>query len=72
VPNIEVQLPARIGEPAIIAGQAALVIAWRLVRSRFLLGGSLDRAPQLSLQVLTEQGEELWLEHPEVARSISK
>jgi hypothetical protein len=71
MPNVEVQLPASIGENVLLrmdafAGQAALVMAFRVVRPRFLVGGSLDGALEVSLQVITEQGEELWLRDHEV------
>jgi hypothetical protein len=65
--NIEIALPAGIGEEVSVAGQDVLMMGWRVVRPRFLLGGDLDRAPQLSLQVLTEQGDELWLGESAVA-----
>jgi hypothetical protein len=61
MPNIAVQLPAGIGEGVMYAGQASVVIAWRVVRPRFLLGGSLDRAPRLSIQVTTGDGLQLRL-----------
>ena len=64
--NIEIQLPAGIGEEVSVAGQDVLVTGWRLIRPQFLLGGDLDRAPQLSIQVITEEGVEFWLAAGEV------
>ena len=69
--TIEVLLPAAIGEYVLIddeafTGQAALVVAWRVARHRFLLGGVLDPAPELSLLVMTTHGEEHWLYQDEV------
>jgi hypothetical protein len=71
MPNIELQLPAGVGDVVLVhggehAGQVAMVVAWRVVRPRFLLGGALDPAPQLSLQVITAQGDNRWLWASEV------
>ena len=66
MPNIEITLPAGIGEEVSVAGQDVLLTAWRLTRPQFLAGGSLDRDPQLTLQVITEQGVEFWLAAGEV------
>lgn len=71
MPNVEISLPARIGEyvfPRMDAfgSQAALVMAFRVVRPRFVLGGLRDNALEVSLQVMTVQGEELWVYQDEV------
>lgn len=71
MPNIEISLPAAIGEHVLIhtetfTGQAALVVAWRATRHRFALGGRLDPAPEITLLVLTAQGDEHWLYTEEV------
>lgn len=71
MPNVEVRIPAGIGEGVQIrtgewVGQLAMVVAWCVTRSRFLLGGALDRAPQVSLLVITEQRDERWLDAAEV------
>ena len=66
MPNVEMQLPAGLGDVVLVhggelTGQSALVVAWRVIRPRFLLGGALDPTPQLSLQVITAQGDNIWL-----------
>lgn len=71
MPYVEIPLPARIGEHVLIhsetlTGQAALVVAWRAARHRFALGGRLDPAPEITLLVLTAQGDEHWLYTNEV------
>jgi hypothetical protein len=48
MPNIEVALPAAIGDAVLIrtdefAEEVALVVGWRITRPRFLLGGTLDQ-----------------------------
>lgn len=73
MPTVDVQLPAGIGERVQIrigelaGNKMALVIGWRLTRPRFALGGSLDGIPQLTVQVLTDQGEERWVQAGDVA-----
>ena len=71
MPNVEVQLPATIGEHVLIrsetlTGQATTSAAWRATRHRLLLGGTLDPAPELSLLVITAKGDEHWLDTEEV------
>lgn len=71
MPNVDVELPATIGEYVSLqrdafTGQAALVMAFRVARPRFLLGGALDGPPEVWLQVLTVRGEERWLLEQEV------
>jgi hypothetical protein len=69
MPNVELQLPAGIGEPVIVAGAEALVVAWRVVRPRFLLGGAGDGGLQIALQVLTAHGDAFWVDAAEVTAS---
>jgi hypothetical protein len=71
VPNLEFPLPATIGEavligPDALAGQVGMVMGWRVTRPRFLLGGLLDRPLQIALEVILEDGQELWLDAAEV------
>jgi hypothetical protein len=66
-----VQLPAGIGDgvqvlTGVPARQLALVIAWRITRPRFTLGGSLDGEPQVLVLVITSQGDEHWLTEADV------
>jgi len=68
---VDEQLPADIGErvslrTAACAGQDVLVVAWRVVPPRFLLGGSLDGVLQVSLQVVTAQGDDMWVDVADV------
>jgi hypothetical protein len=63
---IHVRLPAEVGERfhvfgGDLAGQFALVTGWRLTRPGIAVGGALDGEPRLTLQVLTDQGDEHWL-----------
>ncbi len=71
MPNVGVQLPASIGEYVSLqrdafTGRAALVLAFRVVRPRFLLGGALDGDLEVWLQVLTVNGDGRWLRAREV------
>lgn len=68
---VEVSLPAGIGDMVLVhrgelAGQVAMVVAWRVTRPRFLLGGGLDGTPHLSVMVITDEGEDCWLGEAEV------
>jgi hypothetical protein len=71
MPNVEVALPAAIGDAVLIrtdefAEEVALVVGWRITRPRFLVGGWLDQELETTVQVLTVAGDETWLREAEV------
>lgn len=72
LPVINVKFSAGVGEGVQVmsgplAGRPAIVIAWRLSRPRFTLGGAMDGELRLTLQILTEQADEQWIPAADVS-----